>query len=635
MKGTNRSPKWRRLLIAVTLAAVVVLGLVVTIALAQPPPGGGEPFPSGAVFFQTSGPNTHLNIGDWYTNNNTNNPPGAGPGGNEPHEFLLFVPCAIPPTSPIQVFLFDPELWPGTGAIDEIRDANHTKTQLAADADDATFTLLAPDNSVVVSTTFPPTIATEGVWVPFTTITRGAFNCAAGDASVAYTLRVTTSDNDDNSWRVSVTHLDATPGTGDEVRGAIVRASFQHGALRTDPLTPQEFSFFVEPGTSSVTLNNFDLDVPGYTPNATVTYFQPDGSPGPSATTSGNAVWNNGTSTTRGGDVIPNPQTGWWRAEFTVGGDNQYIFEAPRFHVPDRRDPEPALSQQCFGTDQSQIIRYGIDFENTSADSAGYEPVLTFSLPAGTTFDSCIGIGGLPCSETQPGQVTFTLPPVLPILAEGGAGQGFVDVRWDAGTPDPLVSTAEFDYTDVYNNNYDPLVDTFTTPLSQCIQQVELQISKDSDLSCHEPGESQSVNYTINYANQGTGPAVDATVTDTLPGATTFVSCSGGQSCSEQPPGSSVVVYSLGTLDPGATGSLGLTVQVDAGATGSLTNRAQLEAVDLPAVTTTDVLPVCTDGTPSNGGPPGIPEPTTLALVGLGLAGLAGYARRRRQRRAD
>ena len=56
MKGKNASPKWRRLLIAATLAAVVVLGLVVTLALAQTelPPG------LSVAFIQTSGPLTEL-----------------------------------------------------------------------------------------------------------------------------------------------------------------------------------------------------------------------------------------------------------------------------------------------------------------------------------------------------------------------------------------------------------------------------------------------------------------------------------------------------------------------------------------------------------------------------------------------
>ena len=143
-----------------------------------------------------------------------------------------------------------------------------------------------------------------------------------------------------------------------------------------------------------------------------------------------------------------------------------------------------------------------------------------------------------------------------------------------------------------------------------------------------------SYNYTINYENRGTDPAVEATLTDRLPGATTFVSCSGGLSCAEQPPGSGVVVYSLGNLAPGATGTVSLTVQVDAGATGSLTNRARIEAVDAIAREASDVLDPCTPPT-APPRPPGIPEPTTLALVGLGLAGLAGYARRRRQRQVD
>ncbi len=619
MKGTNGSPNWRRLMIAVTLAAVVVLGLVVTLALAQ------EEFPPVTlpwVFLQTSGPNTQLVIGDWYTN--------AGQG-NGPHSFALYVPCNIPPTSVLEVELFDPELWPGAAAIDEIRDAGHNITTDTAFADDATFELRAPDGSQVASTLYPPTSATEGQWVPFATFTR-AFDCAPGDASVVYTLLVSTSDNDDNSWRFRVTHPDNIPGTGDEPLLVTYESSFQH-AVTTDPnavclpgRSRMDFWFFVNPGTPSIQLNNFDLDVPGYTPNATITYFQPDGT-SVAGTTSGNAVWNNGTASTRVGDVFSNPQTGWWRAEVCIRDDNQYIFESPEWTIPIPPRPEPALSHQCIGTGQDQIIRFNIDFGNTSADYAAFRPDLTFSLPPGTTFESCSG--GLSCSETSPGQVTFSLSPVL---AAGDAEQVSVDVRLGAGAPDPLESNAEFDYTDVLNDDYDPLVDTFTAPISQCIQIQPpdgLQIRKVSDLACYKPGESQTVNYTINYANEGSEPAVDATVTDTLPGGTTFVSCSGAP-CDETSPGSGVVVYSLGDLAAGETGSLGLTVRVEDGATGRLTNRARLEAGE-NAVEATDVLPRCTTGER----PPGIPEPTTLALVGLGLAGLAGYARRRRQRQAD
>ena len=590
MKSTGCSPKWRKLLIAATLAAVVVLGLLVTLALAQTelPPAGAQ------AFIQTSGPNTELFIGDWYTNSGQ---------GNSPHRFALFVPCLIAPTSPLDVELFDPGIQP-TGptslSIDEIRDAGHNITNTLADADDATFRLEAPDGSLVAEATYPPT-SQDDAWVPFATFTR-AFDCAPGQAGVVYTLRVSTSDNDDNDWRFRITHPDAIPGSGDEPYLATIETSYQH-AGPAGATSCQDFYWYVNPGTTSLTLNNFDLDVPGYVPNATVDYFLPDGT-SQAGTTSDNAVWNNGTASTRGGDVFTNPPTGWWQARVCVAPDNQYIFEPEGAYLLESpRVPVLALSHgtaACRLPGESQVIRYTIDFGNTSTDGAAFGPNLTFSLPAGTTFESCSG--GLSCGETSPGSgvVTFSLAPVLPA---GGVGQVFVDVRLGAGAPDllSLTSTAELDYVDVFNNDYEPFVDTLTAEILPCAQG-DLRISKDSDLSCYEPGESQTVNYAITYGNQGTAPAVDATVTDTLPGATTFVSCSGA-TCNETSPG--VVVYQLGTLDPGATGSLGLAVQVDAGAAGSLRNWAQIEAVNLLVAVDTDVLDPCTE-------PP--PEPTVVNI---------------------
>jgi hypothetical protein len=50
-----------------------------------------------------------------------------------------------------------------------------------------------------------------------------------------------------------------------------------------------------------------------------------------------------------------------------------------------------------------------------------------------------------------------------------------------------------------------------------------------------------------------------------------------------------------------------------------------------PAFGFTPTATASSGGTTSGGGPPSIPEPTTIILTGLGMAGLAGYAHRRRK----
>jgi uncharacterized repeat protein (TIGR01451 family) len=125
-----------------------------------------------------------------------------------------------------------------------------------------------------------------------------------------------------------------------------------------------------------------------------------------------------------------------------------------------------------------------------------------------------------------------------------------------------------------------------------------MTVSKDDGLTVVQPG--QIITYTITYANQGTGAALNTTLTELLPPETAFVACSGGLDCALAAPG--VVSYSLGTVPTGQGGQVTLTVQVDPGTPPltSLTNTARLEYEDVmfnhyPPVETTDV-----DLTPAN-----------------------------------
>ncbi len=428
MGGAGTSLKLSRVMVAVLLAGLVLLGLMVTLALAQIelPPGGS------VAFIQTSGPNTGLNIGDWYTRFDQ---------GNRPHSFKIFVPCTGDPNQVFTVELFDPEVFTGTIVIDEMRPST---------IDDATFELRAPDNSVVATLTYTPSAATNDQWVNFTTFTTGAFGCGT------YTLLVSTSDNDDNAWRLRLSpdDPDGSPGTGDELLLASFEASFQHTAFGC-----QEFFFFV-PVTPSIRLNNFDLDFPGFDPDVTITYFQPDGSSGP-GTASGQTLWNNGGGAGHpppGGDVISDPMPGWWRTQICARDNNQYIFEPEGlthfFQQPPVPDMTVSKDDGLTVVAPGQIITYTISYAN-SGQGAALNTILAETLPTSTTFVACSG--GLSCGEVPPagsGIVTYALGTI-----PGGVG-GQVNLTLQVGAVAPsstLTNTAQLDYTDTMNNDYPPL----------------------------------------------------------------------------------------------------------------------------------------------------------------------------------
>ena len=68
------------------------------------------------------------------------------------------------------------------------------------------------------------------------------------------------------------------------------------------------------------------------------------------------------------------------------------------------------------------------------------------------------------------------------------------------------------------------------------------------------------VTFTMQVRNTGNGPARNTVVADSLPAGTEFVSCTNG--CSPSTPGTTQTEWNLGTVNPGATPTVTLTVKV-------------------------------------------------------------------------
>ena len=416
---------------AVVIALFLCLAALVptVLAIEHPPPGS-------LAQIQTSGPNGALENGDWYT---SRNPDAGGPGY---HSFEIYVPCTVPSGQAINVELFDPESNETEGGdLDEVRGVD----------DNTTFTLTNPSGVVIATTTYTPDGGTSQTWVPFTTFTRGDNGCRT---VMTYTLRVTTSDDDDNAWKLRITpdDPDGTPGTGDEISVGNLKTSYQNESFGC-----QTFHFFVE-DVISITLSNFDWDVPYLCPvvSCTLDYITPSGAVIP-GTVSGSTVWNNGGPDypPPGGNVILNPESGWWQAALCINDDNQYIFDpGPHFYDP---PPPPKMSvSKDDGTETfvpGGVLTYTITYSN-AGEGAALEAVLTDELPLSTTFVSCNG--GLSCGEISPpgsGIVTFSLGTIV----AGASGSVLVSVHVDGDVPPGCITnTVCLDYTDIVFSDYPP-----------------------------------------------------------------------------------------------------------------------------------------------------------------------------------
>lgn len=518
MKKSVSGFRQQRFYPLVAVATLLLLMLPGGAAAVDIPPKPGDQGQNGTdvqAFIQTTGPNAGVWIGDYYSSTT---------GDKVPHAVQITVPCSWPSTKPLTFALYDPEVaYPNTKgnqtdpnnfyppATDEIRkpgersttvtDSSSTNTTTNSQyADQATFTLTNSDG-LNLTRTYLPNSGTNSRWVEFTTFYPNTAGYSCGE----YQLTVTTSDNDDNAWRLRVgsdpdctvstsaagtcsainqttsnllsnknisDDADGVTGTGDELTLALVRTSYQHAVGTGQADSCQTFYFYIDGNSPTIALRNFDMDKDisgslGTNPQTAVQYEKPNKSV-VTGTASNNQSWNNSTvGGGRGtGDVftIGSGDVGWWNAKLCVGGtsQNQYIFEAPSpvfYAIPPQPSMEVSKDDGQTQVNPGQQLTYTIAFTNTSSTASGggaaTNVTLTDTIPTNTTYVSCsIGSPYTGTCQNNGGEVVYKLNE--PVKA-GASGKVYLTVQVKARdqlTDSNVLNEVTLDYCDVSNTCY-------------------------------------------------------------------------------------------------------------------------------------------------------------------------------------
>jgi uncharacterized repeat protein (TIGR01451 family) len=122
-----------------------------------------------------------------------------------------------------------------------------------------------------------------------------------------------------------------------------------------------------------------------------------------------------------------------------------------------------------------------------------------------------------------------------------------------------------------------------------------LSVVKTADKTVVSPGDS--LTYTFTYRNSGSTTVNNVLVTETIPAQTTYVSVTNPGACSFA---AGVVTCNFGTMNPGASGTFGVTVTVDAGATVSIDNGNYTIAGDQVGASLGPVVSVPITGPPAD-----------------------------------
>jgi uncharacterized repeat protein (TIGR01451 family) len=145
---------------------------------------------------------------------------------------------------------------------------------------------------------------------------------------------------------------------------------------------------------------------------------------------------------------------------------------------------------------------------------------------------------------------------------------------------------------------------------------------------------SEEIEYTLSITNDGNETATDVVVTDELSVYLENVRVTTSQGTASYDAATHTVIVELGSLDAGATATITIKARVIyseevCDMTPFTFNNSAVVSFTEGLPRESNIVQVLVDNCPP---PDEIPEPGTLVLLGAGLAGLAGWARRRRRR---
>jgi uncharacterized repeat protein (TIGR01451 family) len=216
--------------------------------------------------------------------------------------------------------------------------------------------------------------------------------------------------------------------------------------------------------------------------------------------------------------------------------------------------------------DPGDPIVYTITYKNTGSGWASLVSIVD-TLPEHVTFGN-----SSPSYDSMSGdEYTWDLGDVAPGTIETISIWVTVNVGTDDRTL--LHNTVTLDYADANGNYYPQQCDYADVIVTAPV----MSLSKESDVSEADPGDT--VIYTIQYENTGTGDATDVTIVDILPNDVTFVSSISAPDFIV----GNTLTWNIGDVSSGTNGIITVTITVKVGTPDetSLFNEVTLDYSDV------------------------------------------------------